>query len=77
MRAGMKVMVLVGVLALSGVTYAQHEKAAQPIEKAAAQPAMDPAKKAAMEAMQKLGSPSEAHKALEPFVGNWSYTAQW
>ena len=29
-----------------------------------------------MEAMQKLGSPSEGHKALEPLVGAWSYTAQ-
>ena len=32
---------------------------------------MDPAKQAAMEAMQRLGSPSEGHKALEPFVGSW------
>ena len=22
-------------------------------------------------------SPGEGHKALEPFVGNWTYTAQW
>ena len=37
----------------------------------------DPAKQAAMEAMQKHGAPGESHKALEPFVGAWAYTAQW
>ena len=41
------------------------------------QPPMDPAKQAAMEAMQRLGSPSEGHKALEPFVGSWTYTLEW
>ena len=41
------------------------------------QPAMDPAKEAMMKAMQELGSPSQGHKALEPFVGTWTYTAQW
>ena len=41
------------------------------------QPAMDPAKAAMMKAMQELGSPSEGHKALEPFAGTWTYTAQW
>ena len=40
-------------------------------------PAVDPAKQAAMEALQKIGSPGESHKALEPFVGAWTYTAQW
>ena len=35
------------------------------------------AKQAAMAAMQKAGSPGEAHKALEPFAGTWTYTAQW
>ena len=43
----------------------------------AAQPAMDPAKQAAMEAMQRLGSPSEGHTALEPLVGQWTYTAKF
>ena len=42
-----------------------------------AQPPMDPAKQAAMEAMQRLGSPSEAHQALEPLAGSWTYTARW
>ena len=40
----------------------------------AAQPPMDPAK---MEAMKQLGSPSEGHKAFEPLVGTWTYTAQF
>ena len=31
----------------------------------------------AMAAMQQLSSPSEGHKALEPLVGTWTYTAQW
>ena len=49
---------------------------AQAQEATTAQPAAT-AKEAAMAAMQKLGSPSEGHKALEPFVGTWTYTAQW
>ena len=59
-----------GILAL-GLHVAQAEQA-KPV-----QPPMDPAKQAAMEATQRLGSPSEGHKALEPFVGSWTYTAQW
>ena len=39
--------------------------------------AMDASKEAAMAAMQKLGSPSEGHAALAPFIGAWTYTAQW
>lgn len=46
-------------------------------EPAPAQPAADPAKQAAMEAMQKLGAPGEAHKALEPLAGTWTYVGQW
>ena len=53
----------------AGVAQAEQAKPAQPV--------MDPAKQAAMAAMQQAGSPSEGHKALEPFVGTWSYTAQW
>lgn len=33
--------------------------------------------KEAMEAMQKAGSPSDGHKALEPLAGRWTYAAQW
>ena len=45
----------------------EHEQAA----------AVDPAQQAAMEAMKKLGSPGEGHKALEPLAGNWNYTLEW
>ena len=71
MRTTVRLMVAVSwMLALSaGVVRA--EDATQP-----AQPPMDPAKQAAMEAMQKLGSPGEAHKIFEPLVGKWSYTGQ-
>ena len=59
----------VGLLVASGIVSAQPEKAPQG--------AMDPAKQAAMEAMQKYGSPSEAHKTLEAFAGTWNYTVQF
>ncbi len=62
---------VVGLL-LAGASLVQ---AAEELKAAA--PAMDPAKQAAMEAMQQLGSPSEGHKALEPFVGSWTYTLEW
>jgi len=52
----------------AGAVYAEQAAPAQP---------MDLAKRAAMEKMQQLGSPSEGHKALEPLVGRWTYTAQW
>ena len=70
MRTTVRLMVGVLVLALNG-EFARAEQAKS------AQPAMDPAKQAAMEAMQRLGSPSEGHKALEPLTGAWTYTAQW
>ena len=35
---------------------------------------MDPAM---MEKMKALTAPSEAHKALEPFVGTWTYTGEF
>jgi hypothetical protein len=64
-------MVGLWVLAVSaGVGQAEQGKPVQPA-------AMDPAKQAAMEAMQRLGSPSEGHAALAPLAGAWSYTAQW
>ena len=50
---------------------------AQAEEAKTAQPAMGPAQQAAMEAMKKLGAPSEGHQALQPLVGTWTYTAQW
>ncbi len=71
MRAMIRFMIVVSwVLVLHG-RFAHAESAKS------AQPAMSPEKQAAMEVMQQLGSPSEGHKALEPFVGTWSYTAQW
>ena len=69
MRTTIRSMVMVLVLALNGVPVRAEQKIAQP--------AMSPEKQAAMEAMQRLGSPSEGHKALEPFAGSWTYTAQW
>ena len=69
-RAGRLVVGVSWVLALSGgVACAEQGTVAQP--------AMDSAKQKAMEAMQRLGSPSEGHTALEPLAGSWSYTAQW
>ena len=40
-----------------------------------AKPAADASKEAAMKEVMQRGSPGEAHKALEPLVGNWTYTA--
>ena len=66
---------IVFVLALSGVARAEQGKpVAQPVMDAAKQ-AADAEKHAMMEKMQQLGSPSEGHKALEPLVGRWTYTA--
>lgn len=71
MRTAIRSMIIGMVFALhGGFVHAAPEKVVQ-------QPAMDPAKQAAMEAMQRLGTPSEGHKALEPLVGTWTYTAQW
>ena len=68
--AGRSVVVVSWVLAVSGgLAHAEQGTIAQP--------AMDPAQQAAMEAMQRLSSPSENHKALEPLAGTWTYTAQW
>ncbi len=70
MRTTIQAVVVSGMLAFStGVAQAQEAKPAAP--------AMDAQQQAAMEAMQTLGSPSAAHKAFEPFVGTWTYTAQW
>ena len=69
MRTAIRSMVVLGLVLSGGFVRAEQGKSASP--------AMDPAKQAAMEAMQKAGSPSEGHKALEPFAGSWTYTAQW
>ena len=68
--AGWAAVTGVWVLAL-GAGLAQAEQATT-----VQAPAMDPAQQAAMETMQRLGSPSEGHQALEPLAGTWSYTAQ-
>ena len=69
MRArGWFVVMVAGAVALGGVAHAAEK---------ADKPAMDPEQQAAMEAMQRLGSPSESHKALEPLAGTWNYTAEW
>lgn len=69
MRAAIGVVVVTGFLMLNaGAVGAEDPKA---------KPAMTPEQQAAMEKMQKLGSPSEGHKALEPFAGNWTYTLKW
>ena len=63
-------VVVLGVVALgAGLLRAEQAKPAEP--------AMDPAQQAAMEAMKALGSPSEGHKALEPLAGTWTYTAKF
>ena len=71
MRAGSRSIVVVWCGIVLGAGVAQAEQA-KPV-----QPPMDPAMQAAMEAMQRLGSPSEGHKALEPLAGSWTYAAQW
>ena len=68
-RAVWSMVASVALVVGSGLAQAEEAKPAQP--------AMDPAKQAAMEAMQRAGSPGEAHKALKPFAGSWTYTAQW
>ncbi len=72
MRGAIRLIVMTSSIFVvtAGLVYAVEQ--AKPV-----QPAMDPAKQAAMEAMQRLGKPSEAHKALEPLVGTWTYTGQW
>ena len=70
MRTAVRLMAgVAGIVALSiGIARAEQAKPLQP--------PINPEQQAKMEAMQKLGSPSEGHKALEPLVGTWSYTAQ-
>jgi hypothetical protein len=44
---------------------------------AAEPPKMTPEQQAAMEKAMKLGSPSEGHKALEPFAGKWTNSVKY
>ena len=62
----MKVRVWVGIVMLAGLTGAA--LGADKPKKAAAGP---PDEKAMMEAMTKAGTPGDAHKKLEPFVGTF------
>ena len=72
MRTAIRSAVVVSWVLTLGVGLAQAEQAK------ISQSATDPgAKEAAMKAMMAAGSPSEGHKALEPFVGKWNYTGQW
>ena len=60
---------LTGVLFTALAASAQDKPMDKPVDKAKRPAAMD--EKAAMEAMQKAGTPGEAHKKLEPMVGNF------
>ncbi len=66
MRHRTRIMVAVWAMTL-GVAQA---------EEAAAPPSADAATSTAMEAMQRLGSPSEGHPAFEPLIGAWPYEAR-
>ncbi len=68
MRATVRFMTVMAWVFALGTTLAQAEQTKL------AQPAVDPAKEAAMKAVQQAGSPSEGHKALEPLIGTWNYT---
>ena len=61
--------VVAGLVMCAGVAQAK--------EAAPEQAQVDPEMQAAMEAMQRLGSPSEGHAALAPLAGSWTYTAQF
>ena len=60
MRTKTPMLLLVGLL-LSLPLFAQHDH-----------PKMSPEEMKMMEAYQKAGTPGDAHKALEPFVGTWN-----
>lgn len=47
----------------------------EPAEKAA--PPMDTQHAESMAKWQEYAMPGDAHKALEPFVGNWDYVVSW
>lgn len=71
MNRSFGVIVLGGFLILNGAMgFAADEKMTDGSMK------MDPAMQAKMEEMKKLGSPNENHKALTPFVGQWTTTVK-
>ena len=67
-RVGRAIMVVSCVVVGAGLVQAEQPPAAQ---------SAAVSKEAAMAALQQAGNPSEGHKALAPFVGTWTYTAQW
>ncbi len=67
MKSLTRMLVFVMLFGMFGVA-AQAEEAAAP--------AMDAEKAAQMEKMMALMAPSDAHKALEPLAGKWTYTAK-
>lgn len=73
----MKIFYWMGILATlilsTSAVYAAGESAEAPVLAPAAAQGMDPA----MEKMKALTSPSEKHKALEPFAGNWTYSGKF
>lgn len=69
MKAFISIFLFAMLLAI-GVPESCAEDAAVP----AASPAMDPAM---MEKMKAMMAPTEAHKALEDFVGKWAYTGKF
>ena len=67
-------VVVFSCMVVVGMALVQAEQA----KPTAQQPqAMDAAMQAAMAKVQQVSTPGEAHKTLEPFVGSWTYTAQW
>ena len=75
MKRTVSYLVVFSGLVVMGTSVARAEQAKPAAAPAA--PAMDPAMEAAMKALQEIGAPSENHQALQPFVGSWTYTAQW
>jgi hypothetical protein len=70
MKYARVLLTLTLVVLMAGLVFAtDQEKKPAAKTATAAKPAMD--EKAAMEMMQKLGSPSEGHKKLDMLVGTW------
>ena len=76
MKRTMPSLVMCSLVIGTGLAHAEQVKPA--VAPAAAAPAApDQAMQAAMAKMQELGSPNEAHKALAPLEGSWTYDGQW
>src|SRR5262245_58168034 len=72
-----RLFVFMLLMGLAGTTIAAAEEAAKPAETAApaeGQAAPDPAM---MEKMKAAMAPGEAHKALEPLAGKWTYKSKF